>query len=153
MDTWINVSPQSANIPQLETIRGIQVQVFASPHDVPVAVKGGFDESCDRFVIILKYVDEDSSGLIPQYSDDGVICIYKGVSSERVERIEVDVKKEQASAVKLDIMVAEPNKLIEQVEQRLKLLRGSQQSLSSRLNYQAVSEALEQSKDSLAACC
>ena len=33
METWINVAPPSANVPQSETVRGIQVQVFASPHE------------------------------------------------------------------------------------------------------------------------
>lgn len=151
MDTWINVAPQSANIPQLETVRGIQVQVFASPHDVPVGVRGAFDRSCNRFVIVLRYVDQDNSGLIPETSDDGIIYVFKGASSGRVERIEVDVKKERASAVALNILVKSPVSLIEQVESRLKQLRASQESLSSRLNYLAVTEALEQSKEMLVA--
>jgi hypothetical protein len=151
MDTWINVAPQSANIPQLETVRGIQVQVFASPHDVPVGVRGAFDRTCNRFVINLRYVDQDNSGLIPEASDDGVICLYKGASSGRVERIEVDVKKEKASSVALNILVQSPTYLIDHVESRLKQLRSSQESLSSRLNYLAVTEALEQSKEMLVA--
>jgi len=151
MDTWINVAPPSANIPQLETVRGIQVQVFASPHDIPVGIKGAFDPSCDRFVIVLRYVDQDNSGLLPEASDDGIIYVFKGASSGRVERIEVDVKKERASAVALNILVKSPASLIEHVERRLKQLRNSQTSPSSRLNYLAVTEALEQSKEMLVA--
>jgi len=151
MDTWINVAPQSANVPHLETVRGIQVQVFASPHDVPVGVKGAFDRTCDRFVIKLRYLDQDNSGLIPEPSEDGVIYLFKGASSGRVERIEVDVKKEKASAVALNILVQSPTSLIDQVESRLRQLRSSQESLSSRLNYLAVTEALEQSKEMLVA--
>ncbi len=151
MDTWINVAPQSASIPQLETVRGIKVQVFASPHDVPIAIKGAFDQGYDRFVIVLRYVDQDNSGLVPEWSEDRVIRIFKGSSSGRVEKIEVDVKKEQASAVALNILVKSPAYLIEQVERRLKQLRNSQASLPSKLNYLAVTEALEQSKEMLVA--
>ena len=151
METWINVAPPSANVPQSETVRGIQVQVFASPHDVPVAVRGTFDHGCDRFVISLRYVDQDNSGLVPETSSDEIVCVLKGVSSGRVERIEVDVKKERASEVALNILVKSPAHLIEYVENRLRQLRDSQQTLSSRLNYLAVTEALEQSKAMLAA--
>jgi len=80
-----------------------------------------------------------------------VIRIFKGSSSGRVEKIEVDVKKEQASAVALNILVKSPAYLIEQVERRLKQLRNSQASLPSKLNYLAVTEALEQSKEMLVA--
>jgi hypothetical protein len=151
MDKWISVQPPSANVPQLETVRGIKVHVFASPHDIPVAVKGVFDHGCDRFVIVLRYVDQDTSGLIPEKSEDGIICVFKGASSGRVEKIEVDVKKEQAEAVALNILVNSPASLIEHVESRLKQLRLSQASLASRLNYQAVTEAIEQSRELLVA--
>jgi hypothetical protein len=150
MATWISVEPESANVPHLEWVRGIQVKVFASPHDVPIAVKGEYEQDCDRFVIRLKYVDQDSSGLNRELSDDGVIHVYKGVSSGRVERIEVDVKKKKAATVELNIMVDQPSSLIEHVRDRLKELRNSQSSPASRLNYLAVSEALEQSKEMLA---
>jgi hypothetical protein len=135
----------------MENVRGIQVQVFASPHDVPIGIKGAFDRNCDRFVIALRYVDQDNSGLVPEESEDGIICVFKGASSGRVERIEVDVKKKNAQAVALNILVNSPAALIEQVESRLKQLRAAQESLSSRLNYLAVTEALEQSKDMLVA--
>jgi hypothetical protein len=151
MDTWISVAPQSANVPQIETVRGIQVQVFASPHDVPVGIKGAFEKGCDRFVINLRYVDQDNSGLLPVVSDDGVVSVFKGISSGRVERIEVDVNKEKASAVALNILIPSSTHLIDQVESQLKKLRNSQETLSSRLNYLAVTEALEQSKELLLA--
>lgn len=151
MDTWISVEPESANVPQLAMVRGIQVKVFASPHDVPIAVKGEYDRDCDRFVIRLKYVDQDSSGSTKELSDDGCVHIYKGLSSGRVERIEVDVKKQKASSVELNILVEQPTSVIEHVRARLNQLRDSQTSPSGRLNYIAVSEALEQSKGMLAA--
>lgn len=151
MEKWISVAPETVQASQLETVRGIQVQVFASPHDVPVAVRGAFEEGCDRFVISLKYVDQDDSDLMPEQSEDGVITIFKGRLSGRVERIEVHTKKRNASAVALNIVVPRSTSLIEKVEERLQQLRTSQESLASRLNYAAVSEALEQSKDLLAA--
>ncbi len=151
MDTWINVEPESANVPQLETVRGIRLKVFASPHDVPVAVRGGYEKDCGMFVIHLKYVDQDSSRLIEELSDDGIVHVWKGASSSRVERIDVDVKKRKATTVELNIQVEPPASVIEQVRTRLNELRDSQTSPSGRLNYLAVSEALEQSKGMLAA--
>jgi hypothetical protein len=151
MNTWISVAPDSANTPHLETVRGIQVQVFASPHDIPTAIKGYFDNGCDRFVILLKYIDEDNSGLFPESSGDNIIKVFKGISSNRIERIEVDVKKENAAAVELQLLVKSPQSLLERVEAQLRQLANSQVSLTSKLNYQAVTEALEQSKNFLVA--
>jgi len=150
MERWIRVDPETVQASQFETVRGIQVEVSVSPHDVPVAVKGDFDEDRYCFVISLKYVDQDDSDPVPVRSGDGVITIFKGQLGGRVERIEVHTKKLNASAVALNIVVPQSTSLIEKVEERLQQLRTSKESLASRLNYAAVSEALEQSKELLA---
>lgn len=146
MNSWIEVSPQSATDSLVETVRGAQVQVFASPHDVPRAVKGRFDGECEKFVITFRYLDEERSSYVLESSPDEIVHVYKGTSSGRVERIEVDVKKANANTVSLNILSTE---ICDRVERTLNRLRAHNQSLSTRLNYRAVSEAIEESKSQL----
>lgn len=143
MDTWIEVSPQSATASSEETIRGVRVQVFASPHDVPRAVKGHYDDESDKFVITFRYLDEERSVFVLESSPDEIIHIYKGASSGRVERIEVDVRKANANAIRLNIDICN------RVERTLNQLRDHNQRISTKLNYRAVSEAIEESKSQL----
>lgn len=150
-DTWISVEPTNANVAHLETVRGIQVQVFASPHNVPIAVKGEFDKPRKRFVIVLRYVDQDESSLIQELSDDGFVHVFKGSLGGRVERIEVDINKNTPSSISLNIQIPQSSLLIDRVEQRLSHLSTLQNSIAARLNYLAVTEAIEQSKGMLIA--
>ena len=143
---WIAVSPQSATASSVETVRGVRVQVVASPHDVPRAVKGRFDEECEKFVITFRYLDEERSSYVLESSSDEIVHVYKGTSSGRVERIEVDVKKANANTVSLNIL---PTEICDRVERTLDRLRTHNLTLSTKLNYRAVSEALEESRSQL----
>jgi len=59
MSEWIRVEGGKYNLPRKEILRGVEVNVFMSPYDVPQGVRGEFDEKLNRFQITFEYISEE----------------------------------------------------------------------------------------------
>lgn len=111
MRDWTRLDPSTVNKTFRESIRGVQINVLLSPHDVPIAVRGYYDTTLKRFVIEFKYIGEEPMGKSVQ---DNIITLRIGQRSRRLMGIEANVDAMQVQAVGLQMYVADVvNKAIE----------------------------------------
>lgn len=103
MTEWLQLDGKRLNPLQEREIRGVKIDVYLSPYDVPEAVRGFYDESIPRFVIEFKYLGEESTRLQRHKH----LELRVGKNSGRLYRIDVDVQSLKAEAVSLNMHIPE----------------------------------------------
>ena len=66
MSDWIELEAGKFEKPAVECLKGVTVQVFMSPFDIPRAVRGRFDQSISRFAIEFEYIDSEPTVHTPR---------------------------------------------------------------------------------------
>lgn len=154
-DVWISVLPEtSSRSDEKETIRGIEYNVFISPHDVPVAARGRYDPKIKRFVIEFRYIDDESWTREPQ---DDSLSLRVGRRSGRLYGLEVDVDRLAVDAVGVRLHAHSPERAMHEFEQALEQILDKPARRTGRKgNIQAVENVLRRRKkdllDQLEAC-
>lgn len=95
---WISLSPEKLVADTRQQLRGLELNIFVSPHDVPDAVRGYFDQQINRFVIEFRYLADERWQAKTQ---DPFLTLRVGRDSKRLLGIEVDVRALNAQAVGL----------------------------------------------------
>lgn len=130
---WIEIENSSFLQPKEVEIRGVQVNVYVAPHDIPQRIRGQKDQNTNLFVIEIEYLDpEKFTRKIP--SQDGHVQFYVGKNSGRVGKIEVDVGALDVQAVELRVRP---------IADALEKLEQGTQKQSQRFNYEAVRAVIE----------
>ncbi|MDR3724227.1 MAG: hypothetical protein P4K83_07035 [Terracidiphilus sp.] len=93
---WIKVSVVPKVLKEEHSARGVLVSYHVAPHDVPKAVRGGYDKSTDHFVIELRYLDCES---FKSQKLDEYVTLRLGENSKRLLGIELNIKKFGVSRV------------------------------------------------------
>lgn len=101
--SWIPVVAHQQPLWKETNDRGVLVSYRVSPHDVPRAVRGSYDAQIDRFVIELRYLDNEDS--LKKKVDDFVV-LRIGKNSKRLLGIELDTKNMGVHTVGLHIQEA-----------------------------------------------
>ena len=83
--------------------RGVKVNLYLSPYDIPDAVSGDYDKATKRFVIQFKYLGDE-----PKESQalDKNISLRVGKNSHRIYEIAVDVGALDVEVVALEVKSA-----------------------------------------------
>jgi hypothetical protein len=141
MNDWIKLEQHYMAGPQTQRIRGVDVVVYVSPHGVPKAVRGTSHRERGIFRIEFQYLDESEDVLAaPRVSRDGLVFVYLGRSSGRIERIDVAGADPDAAQISLKINV------VEEAEKGLLELKDLEPALSKKLNFEAARSAIEESR-------
>jgi hypothetical protein len=114
MSDWVPMR-EELDQGERENVRGVDITVYLSPYNFPMAYRGRYDKEIDRFVIEFRYLEEEE--LEPVGSNDPVI-FRMGKKSRRLYKIEIDAKRLKAQKVGLKLGV-----LTQQVQQRLRDLQ------------------------------
>lgn len=88
---WISVNQNELNTACIEEHRGVKVQAYASPFDIPVAVRGSYDEKTGRLALDFRYFTEEEDTV--QQSPEQHVTLLVGKNSSRIHRIELDLEK------------------------------------------------------------
>ncbi|WP_313218268.1 hypothetical protein [Stenotrophomonas sp.] len=81
--------------------RSVLIEMSMSPYDVPLQVRGDYDECSKRFVIDFRYIDsEDSKSL---QLDDHMSAVV-GLSSGRIYSLLIDLEALGANSVEVKIV-------------------------------------------------
>lgn len=97
---WIEIDPNSLDLPaEREEVGDVHISILMSPHDIPEAVRGYFDEDSKRFIIELRYLDSEP-WRVEERRDDPV-RIRLGRHSRRLCGFEVDLDRLDADSVSL----------------------------------------------------
>lgn len=130
MTEWLQLDGKRLNPLQKREIRGVKIDVYLSPYDVPEAVRGFYDESIKRFVIEFKYLGEESKRL----QRNKHLELRVGKNSGRLYRIDVDVESLKAEAVSLNMHIPELlSKTIDRLEPATSDLRQDNYDLAKRV--------------------
>lgn len=100
---WVRLDPAKLGKESGEGIQGVEIQVFLSPYDIPMAVRGDYDEQEKRFVIRFRYIVGEPSKSLK--IDNKYIRLSVGKNSGRLQTIEVDVDALSATHVGLRMLV------------------------------------------------
>jgi hypothetical protein len=95
MSEWIEVDLTEHEKAQKTLIRGVEVELYASPYDVPEAIRAHFDETKNRFIIEFKYVGSETT-LVYVFDHVGYTV---GKNSGRLYGMEIDVRALKADGV------------------------------------------------------
>jgi hypothetical protein len=99
MADWIQVEIDDFDKVRPTNVRGVEVEFFVSPYDVPEAIRGHYDDNQSKFVIDFRYVGKESVTNV-----DYEHVTYKvGESSGRLYGLVIDVQALRAEAVGLSV--------------------------------------------------
>ncbi len=95
---WMRVDTSKLNTKEVLQIKGVTVNLFVSPYDVPDMIGVRMDEDRKVFVIEFKYFFEEPTVArqLGQY-----VTAHIAKQSSRVHRIEIDVEKSGVNQVQL----------------------------------------------------
>ena len=137
---WISLSPERLAAERSKLAHGIEVNIFASPHDVPDAVRGYFDAGINRFVIEFRYLTDEKWDA---KEGDRFLRLRVGRESKRLLGVEIDVRGLKAQAVSLWVHAPQ---LVTQAIDRL----AKEPSLARREdNYQIAKEVISDRRKEL----
>jgi hypothetical protein len=137
MSEWISLDSDELNPERQENIRGVEVSVFYAPYDVPIAVRGYYDNNLKRFVIEFQYTEPE------QYKvkrDVEHIYVRVGKESQRLYGFEIDVDALNVNEVSLRVAYRE-------LKAALNNLIREPLSPRRKGNYQVISDALTANRD------
>jgi hypothetical protein len=99
---WIEVDQKDLDLAtaKQESEGGVYIRLFVSPHDVPDAFRGYWDEDKQRFIIEFRYLDAEPWRLEP---GEGAVRLRLGKHSRRISGIEVDTERLEADAVLVQV--------------------------------------------------
>lgn len=140
MSQWLKLKPAVLNTERHQLIRGVQVNVFMSPHDVPGAVRGEFEKSLNRFVIEFKYIDEEPWNRV---ASDHNIALRVGRHSGRLHGIEIDAVGSQADKVQLRMHI------VDMIKQALTGFAQHSGKNNRIANYQIAKDVISKEQDQI----
>lgn len=133
---WVRVDAKDLHSSsEQRTVNGVEIEIGLSPFDIPKRVRGGFDESLDRFVVEFMYLINDEPKKEEKLDDNLTVIV--GKHSDCLYEIRIDVNRLGANLVSLKVRKNEPLRreqlelLTSEVKDRFKYFEDHPQHLSS----------------------
>lgn len=104
MSEWVRINPAKFNRPRRENIRGAAVEMFASPYEVPSAMRGGIDHDSGNYILEFKYIGGDEPLFIVEPVSDLKLTL--GRNSRRIFKLELAPKATGVKTTVHDVMLA-----------------------------------------------
>lgn len=99
---WVRLPKPSIELSEVSSTeeKGVKIHVYASPHDIPRAVRGYPDPATGRIVIEFKYIDDE-----PQITrqEGPHASIRLGEFSRRIFAIELDPRHFKGANIHLEL--------------------------------------------------
>jgi len=95
---WIQIErplPANSDAPQQ-----LEFTLLMPPHEVPQAVRGAFDKTINRFVIEIRYLDDED---FKRTAIDDIVSLRIGKNSKRLLGIELDTARVNVAKVQLEV--------------------------------------------------
>lgn len=129
---WIQIdNPLSV---RSEAPTQVEFRFLVPPHEVPQAVRGGFDKQINKFVIEIRYLDDED---FKRTVIDSIVSLRIGKKSRRLLGIELDTTK--AGVAKIQFEVHELEQEIEKALDKLVRDEGGRE----QKNYSMAKNAIE----------
>jgi hypothetical protein len=131
---WIQLDQALLNVPRTETHKGATLQAFASPYDIPSAIRADYEPATKQGVLSLRYMapDEELSA-----SSMGDVEYLIGSNSRRIYKIKVNLERPDWT------------RFVGQVGTSIRELAQSEIPVRIVKNYAVVGEAVAQLRQEL----
>jgi hypothetical protein len=140
MSEWLEINPKEFSKPEQVQIRGIKVDVFLSPFDMPEAVRGSYNKNTKKFLIEFRYIGGDEP-LETDLLENTTVSI--GKRSKRIYKIELEqIELENEKKVGLRL-------ILPKVDAALESLAHVQSSAPHSGNYQIAKTILKERAEKL----
>lgn len=141
-EKWIPVETESLHTNESVRVRGVEINVGLSPYEVPEGISGHYDKSIGRFVIRMKYLQDDEERISAPTEDH--ITLVVGKHSGCLYEIHVDVDEIGAKSVALKLCLP-------RVNNEIRKLAKNHRFSKKRRHYDVVKEALGKAEEELLA--
>ncbi len=131
---WIQVESRPRE-PE-ESRQTLEFKLLVPPHEVPQAVRGEFDKQINRFVIEIRYLDDEP---FEKTTVDDIVCLRIGKKSQRLLSIELDTAKIDVKSVQIEVQSVVEQEIKKAIGKLLQGKRGQ----AERENYALAVEAIE----------
>ena len=125
-----------------EEIHGVRTRTYASPHEIPIAVRVSLDPRTNVGILEFKYIDDER---LVELSSKDSISFFVGRTSRRLFRVVVDVSRLVAQAKSEHRTPAEVTRSA--VRKAISDLASGTTDVASRENYSMTNEALRSEAD------
>ncbi|MDE3188948.1 MAG: hypothetical protein KGM96_15665 [Acidobacteriota bacterium] len=136
---WIQVEPSLRM--RSEPRQGLQLTLFVPPHEVPQAVRGEFDKQLKKFVIEIRYLDDED---FKRETMDDTVCLRIGKNSRRLLGIELDTANLNVAQVQFQLKEVE-----EEIKRAVTKFLQKDQAQEERENYALAIKAIESKGEQL----
>jgi hypothetical protein len=99
MPDWIQMDMEDFDTTRKATIKGVEVELFVSPYDVPEAVRGRYDSDKRKFIIDFKYVGDEATTT----AEFEHVTYTVGESSARLYGLMIDVDTLEVGSVGVSV--------------------------------------------------
>jgi len=146
MSDWLSIDPGKFSEPEKKTIRGVEINVYPSPYDIPDAIRGYYDNDKEKFIIEFRYIGERHEKLRSDTEDDHLI-LKAGKKTGRIYELELDMNALNANAVNLQMQI--PEKTIDAIDRAAKTLSRESKKSGNPRNYLLSSKIVDHRKNDL----
>ena len=130
---WIQVESSLASEKSKEA--GLGLTLLVPPHEIPQAVRGNYDNQLNRFVIELRYPDDEDFKCT---TVDDMVRLRVGKKSNRLLGIELDTTRLKVETVQFQIQ-----ELKAELQKVLNKLQQEETSIDEQQNYSFARKAIE----------
>jgi len=140
MSDWLEINPKEFSASEHVQIRGVNIEVFLSPFDLPEAVRGSYDRDAKKFLIEFRYIGGNEP-LATDMLESDTISI--GKHSKRIYKIELgQVGLTEGEKIGLRLILPKVNAVLESLEH-------NRDSARRAGNYRVAKKILQQRAEKL----
>jgi hypothetical protein len=141
MSNWISIDHRDINLTKSsENFKGIKVNIYVSPYDIPEALRGYYDTGIDKFIIEFYYISDES---VKRNKQSDHITLEIGKNSNRIYKIIIDVKSIKANTIDLNLI---PKKVESAIDQFVNSIEPRERKNE---NYKIAKDLLSKKKDEI----
>jgi hypothetical protein len=122
-----------------EPRRELELTLFVPPHEVPQAVRGDFDKQLNKFVIEIRYLDDEE---FKRTTIDDLVCLRVGKKSQRLLGIELNTAKLKVSKVQFGVNSVE-HEVEHEIEKAVDKLLEERSGQKEHENYSLAMKAIQ----------
>lgn len=137
---WVRLPKPSIELSEVSSTeeKGVKIHVYASPHDIPRAVRGYRNPASGRFIIEFQYIDDEPQ-IITQ--EEPHVFMRLGEFSHRIFAIELDPQRFKGANIELELRAM--------VKSAVGKLDDTLENASARKNHRLALGVIEQQERNL----
>lgn len=132
---WKKIDWDALNVPKKDVFNGVEMTVFYSPYDMPIAIGVGLDDTKSKLLVAFRYISDLDE--MRDWDESGPVRIGVGAKSHKVHMLEIDVAK----------LSQNPDAVVNTIAKVIGSMRPSSDTQEKVGHFSAVRDAFEINKE------